>query len=202
MNAYLRKLMSVYNKEKKGDIVKLYEKLGSQTTKEEKCIVGLSIVLKYMELPDLVFSGTLLNILSIQIDNYTHKEDSSVFIQRKTSEILDILLRGYQITDDEIKLIESVSDNKLKDIHDKVELYVYEMKREHVSCYLRKQLFPYWKDILSEECIKYVELLNDKNVIKMNKFIPIQDVLNTVYFVENRPEDWRKQLDELGIVYE
>jgi hypothetical protein len=76
------------------------------------------------------------------------------------------------------------------------------MKREHVSCYLRKQLFPYWKDILSEECIKYVELLNDKNVIKMNKFIPIQDVLNTVYFVENRPEDWRKQLDELGIVYE
>lgn len=202
MDAYLRKLMSVYNKEIRVYIENLYKKLGSLQTKEEKCITGLSVVLKYMELPDMLFAGTLLNILSIQVDNYNYKEDCSIFVQRKTAEILDTLLRGYQLTDDDIKLIESVSDNKRKDIHDKVELYVYEMKRVYVSCYLRKQLFPYWKNILSAECIEYVEQLNEKSVMKMNNFIPIQDVLNTVYFVENRPEDWREQLDKLGVKYD
>jgi hypothetical protein len=202
MDAYLRKLISKYNKTLKVDINNLYEKLNSQSTKEEKATVGLSIVLKHMELPELVFAGTLLNILTIQLDNFINNHENNQFIQRKTSEILDILLRGYQITDDDIKLIESVNDNKRNDIHDKVELYVYEMKRIYVSCYLRKQLFPYWKNILSDDCIQYIEQLNDNSVVKMNKFIPIQDTLNAVYFVENRPEDWRQQLDKLGVKYD
>lgn len=118
------------------------------------------------------------------------------YILTKLTEALDLLLHGYKLSDQEC---DTICNTHLLPENTTIEKFIKKARMEYVAYYMYKKILPYWKDELTPECIEYITSEIEKNIKKTNEFIAKEDILNTVYFVDPRPHNWREQLTDAGI---
>lgn len=176
--------------------------------KLEKALSMYKFIVVIMEIPNLTFSHSILlfNSIVMLLRNIKamHSEQNeqlccNTFIVNKLKEALQLMLCDCELTDSECELILHI--NYLS-TSTPIEKYIKKKKTAYIANYLRRKLLPYWKHLLSPECINYVMLEIEKNIKETNDFIPIEDLINRVYFVENKPHDWQQQLTHAGVPYE
>lgn len=181
----------VYNH---GKIMKIH----NQVMNQYKCMVILATTPNYL----FAHPGTLVASVWRVIENIktlNNLKNNDEYNLIKLNESLDIILNGYQLSNQERDAICTVLSLPR---NTQIEKFIANARIAHIGNYIRRQLLPYWKDKLSPECIKYVTTENEKNIKDTNEFIAKEDLLNTVYFVNPRPITWREQLIDAGIPFD
>ena len=159
------------------------------------------VILLMAEVPNLVLSHKKFLYMAIWrlIENIREqyaKQHPDEYIINKLTEALDLLLNGYKLSDQECDAICNIYSLPA---NTKIGKFIRDARTSYIATYLCKKLLPYWKDELTPECIEYVTAEIEKNIKDTNEFISKEDLLNSVYFVEPRPHNWREQLTDAGI---
>lgn len=156
------------------------------------------------EIPNFIFAYPKLQLISLwriisNINELLLDKQHDDYILIKLNEALNLVLNGYQLTEQErtaICNVQSLPQNT------QIDKFIYNGRLTYMQSYLQKKLLPFWKDRLTQECIEFVIANIEKGIKATNEFIAKEDLINQVYFANPRPLTWREQLIDAGIPFD
>lgn len=198
------KLMAQKHVVKVAELSNLIASFNSVQGKDNQIIHMHKCNLTLAEIPDVLFSNYRLLFTTIWriVENtklLTADPNHNKLHLLKLADILDLLQKEYKLSEQECGAICNVYSLPKNTATEK---FISDARIAHIGNYLRKILLPYWQDLLSPECVEYVTDEIEKNIKDTNEFIAKEDLLNTVYFVDPKPENWRAQLTYAGIPFD
>lgn len=170
----------------------------NQVMNQYKCMVILATTPNYLFAHSGILVASVWRVIE-NIKTLNDRKNSDEYNLIKLNESLDIILNGYQLSNQErdaICNVQSLPKNT------QIEKFIYKGRFAYIQCYMLKALLPYWKDKLAPECVEYVIYKIEEFIKATNEFIDKEDLINQVYFVNPRPITWREQLIAAGIPFD
>jgi len=203
-NDYIEFVIQKYSAEHE-ELLQLINSHKKLVTKYDKAMNIYKVIVLVTSIPNYLFTCpellciTFWRLITNIDSSFDDKLNQDDYILIKLNEALDIVLNGYQLSDQERSAFRNIGSLPRTK---KIEKFIYKGRLTHMQSYLQKKLLPHWIDRLSPECIKFVNANIENGIKATNEFIAKEDLIRQVYFVEPRPLTWRKQLMDAGIQFD